>query len=226
MAIRLNGMDFDETLALTQAMADSGEKLTFKGYPVLCDKHSTGGVGDKVTLVLAPLWPLVGCRSPCYRAVDWFYRGTIDKLQALKGVSCNQAGHRLQEMLDQFGWANAQASKNVVPADRKLYALRDVTGTVDSIPLITASILSKKLAGAPPHLFMDVKCGSSAFMTDLDSAETLAKNLKTIGTMGGLSVRGAITRMEEPLGHAVGNYLELLESVQYLKNPPATPLMD
>ena len=227
MAIRLVGMNFDETLALTNAMVASGERLAFTGFPVLADKHSTGGVGDKVTLILAPL--LAACGLPVSMLSGrglGFTGGTIDKFEALQGVSCNQDQPRMQAMLERFGWANAQASKRLVPADRILYRLRDVTATIDSIPLITASILSKKIAGGANRLCLDVKCGRSAFMQDLTAAKDLAHHLQVIGTMGGLTVGGLITHMDEPLGHAVGNYLELLESVHYLKELKNTPLMD
>ncbi len=226
MAIRLNGMSFEETHALTMAMTESGDRLRFQGYPILADKHSTGGVGDKVTLILAPL--MAACGLPVSMLSGrglGFTGGTIDKFESLSGVSCAHDNAGMQRMLDAVGWANAQASERIAPADRVLYALRDVTGTIDSIPLITASILSKKIAGGASHLCLDVKAGGSAFMTDLSMAKTLADNLKTIGTMAGLSVFGLISRMEEPLGHAAGNYLELLESVHYLRENVATPLM-
>jgi len=225
MAIRLKGMNFDETLALTNAMTHSGDSLQFS-QKVLADKHSTGGIGDKVTIVLAPL--MAACGVPVTMLSGrglGFTGGTIDKFEALSGVSCEVDNVQMQAMIDRFGWANAQASERIAPADRVLYALRDVTGTVDSIPLITASILSKKLAGGASHLCLDVKCGQSAFMTDLKEARDLANNLKKIGTMGGLEIKCLITRMEEPLGHAVGNYLELLESVHYLGKNIDTPLM-
>jgi len=226
MAIRLRGMDFDETLALTQAMANSGKRLEFPDYQAVFDKHSTGGVGDKVTLILAPL--LAACGLPVSMLSGrglGHTGGTIDKFESLAGVSCRQSPEAMAAMLDQFGWANAQASEQIDPADRILYALRDVTATVDSNPLITASILSKKMAGGATHLCLDVKCGSAAFMRDRESAKELAGSLKTIGEMGGLKVSGFLTRMEEPLGHAIGNYLELLESVNYLRDLKSTPLM-
>ena len=227
MAIRLKGMDFEETLALTTAMTESGDRLRFNGHPILADKHSTGGVGDKVTLILAPLLAAVGVPVTMLSGRGLgFTGGTIDKFESLPSVSCNQDNAAMQKMLDTFGWANAQASERIAPADRLLYGLRDVTGTVDSIPLITASILSKKMAGGATHLCLDVKCGASAFMPDLAQAKELAENLKTIGEMGGLAIQGLISHMEEPLGHAIGNYLELLESVHYLKEEQKTPLME
>ncbi len=227
MAIWFNGMSFEETLALTQAMADSGGRLQFEGLEILADKHSTGGVGDKVSLILAPI--LAACGLPVAMLSGrglGFTGGTIDKLEALAGVSCAFDNPAMAEMLEKFGWANAQASERIAPADRRLYRLRDVTATVDSIPLITASILSKKIAGGATHLCLDVKCGASAFMQDLPSARSLASNLKTIGEMGGLSIEGVISRMDEPLGAAIGNYLELLESVHCLKRETQSPLME
>lgn len=226
MAIRLKGMTFHETLALTQAMAESGERLSFPSFQMVFDKHSTGGVGDKVTLILAPILAEAGLPISMLSGRGLGHTGgTIDKFESLEGVSCRQSPEAMRRMMATFGWANAQASESINPADRMLYALRDVTSTVDSIPLITASIISKKLAGGATHLCLDVKCGRAAFMQTIDEARNLAENLKIIGEMGGLKVSGFITRMEEPLGRAVGNYLELLESVHYLSEWKSTPLM-
>lgn len=227
MAIRLNGMDFEETTALTEAMTDSGDRFQFSGYPVLADKHSTGGIGDKVTLVLAPI--MAACGLPMVMLSGrglGFSGGTIDKFEALPGVKCLFDQDGMQRMLDELGWANSQATTAIAPADRQLYRLRDVTATVDSVPLITASILSKKLAGGASHLVLDVKCGHGAFMEKLERAKQLAGNLQSIGQKSGMQVSGVISRMEEPLGHAVGNYLELMESVHYLKRLHDTPLME
>lgn len=227
MAIRLMGMTSAETTALTKAMADSGDRLRFPGYPFLADKHSTGGVGDKVTLILAPL--MAACNMPVTMLSGrglGHTGGTIDKFEALSGVQCERDNRAMNDMLATFGWANAQTTPGICPADRVLYRLRDVTATVDSIPLITASIMSKKIAGGATHLCLDVKCGPAAFMETLDQAKALAENLQTVGQLAGLSVQGLITRMDEPLGHAIGNYLELMESVAYLRNEADTPLMD
>lgn len=226
MAIRLNGMDFDEISALTRAMTESGERLQFPGYPHVLDKHSTGGVGDKVTLVLAPLMASMGAPVAMLSGRGLgFSGGTIDKFEALEGVRCEHDAQTMQRMLKQVGWANAQASNKIAPADKILYNLRGVTGTVDSLPLITASIMSKKLAGGATHLCLDVKCGQGAFMPGLEEARNLAQSLKRVGESGGLVLSGLISRMDEPLGRAVGNYVELLESVIYLKTRPDTPLM-
>lgn len=227
MAIRLKGMTFPETLALTQAMAESGEQLHYPQYPMVFDKHSTGGVGDKVTLILAPL--LAACGLPVSMLSGrglGHTGGTIDKFESVEGAVCKQSPASMARMMDAFGWANAQASEAMNPADRKLYALRDVTATVDSIPLIVASIISKKLSGGATHLCLDVKCGGAAFMQTREAARDLAKNLKTIGEMGGLTISGFLTRMEEPLGYAIGNYLEVIESLAYLREWQETPLMD
>ncbi len=226
MAICLKGMDFDETLALTEAMVASGDRLAFPGYATLGDKHSTGGVGDKVSLILAPMLAAAGLPVTMLSGRGLGHTGgTIDKFESLPGVSCNLDQRQMKEMLDRVGWTNACASQNIVPADRILYALRDVTATVDSIPLITASILSKKIAGGATHLCLDVKCGSGAFMRTKQRAMALSENLRIIGNRSGMAVFGLISRMDEPLGHAVGNYLELLEAVAYLREPHDTPLM-
>lgn len=227
MAIRLVGMDFDETVALTKAMTASGRTLSFPGYSALFDKHSTGGVGDKVTMILAPMLAAVGLPVTMLSGRGLgFTGGTIDKLQSVDGVSCDQDEAAMNRMIKACGWANAMATRDVAPADRKLYALRDVTATVDSVPLITASILSKKLAGGATHLCLDVKSGKAAFMSSESQARELATSLKTIGEMCGLKVSGFLTRMHEPLGHAIGNYLEMIESVAYLKQYHETPLME
>jgi pyrimidine-nucleoside phosphorylase len=227
MAIRLRGMTFEETVALTKAMTSSGTTLKFAKYPALFDKHSTGGVGDKVTMILAPMLAAVGLPVTMLSGRGLgFTGGTIDKLQSVPGVSCDQDAEAMANMIEVCGWANAMATKDVAPADRKLYALRDVTATVDSVPLITASILSKKLAGGATHLCLDVKSGRAAFMSSEEQARELATSLKTIGEMCGLKVSGLLTRMSEPLGHAVGNYLEMIESVAYLKSYQDTALMD
>lgn len=227
MAIRLKGMSFEETWWLTDAMAKSGDQLHFDQHPVVIDKHSTGGVGDKVTLILAPL--VAACDVPVAmlsgRSLG-FTGGTIDKFESLSGVNCEFDNQTLYRMMAEVGWVNAQPSSLIAPADKALYALRDVTGTVDSIPLITASIMSKKISGGASHLCLDVKCGSSAFMTRLEDATSLAETLIRVGQLGGLQMGGVISRMSEPLGRAVGNYLELWEAVSYLKDWPNTALSE
>lgn len=231
MAVRLNGMSFSETVDLTRAMTESGDRLVFDGYPVLADKHSTGGVGDKVTLILAPILAAVGLPVTMLSGRGLgFSGGTIDKLESLPGLSCDLDQTAMKGILDELGWTNAKASESVARADRKLYVLRDATETVDSIPLITASILSKKIAGGASHLCLDVKCGSGAFMKTRAQARELAENLVKVGNQigleVGLSVAGILSRMDEPLGHAVGNYLELMESVDYLRKVRKTALME
>ncbi len=227
MAIRLNGMTFDETWLLTRAMANSGDRVHYKGFPVVVDKHSTGGVGDKVTLILAPL--VAACGVPVAmlsgRSLG-FTGGTIDKFESIAGVTCEFDDLTLQRMMQEIGWVNAQPSSRIAPADRALYALRDVTGTVDSIPLITASIMSKKMCGGGTHLCLDVKCGPGAFMQNFDDARKLASSLKQVGILGGLKMAGVISRMAEPLGQAVGNYVEMWEAVRYLTEWPKTPLAE
>lgn len=227
MAIRLNGMTPVETSHLTMAMLESGGKIHFSGYERIFDKHSTGGVGDKVTLVLAPL--LAACGLPVAMLSGrglGFSGGTIDKFEAIKGVNCSLTQEQMKKNLDTLGWTNSMPTQDLVPADRLLYGLRDVTATVDSIPLITASIMSKKLAGGATDLCLDVKCGSSAFMQDLVQAKSLYHSLKENGERCGLRIKGVISRMDEPLGKAVGNYLEMIESVSLLRTLQQNPLMD
>jgi len=218
MAIRLNGMTAEETGHLTMAMFQSGDKLEFKGFSKILDKHSTGGVGDKVTLILAPL--VAACGVPVAMLSGrglGFSGGTIDKFEAIEGVNCSLSMEDMQRNLEQIGWTNSMPTRNLAPADRIIYALRDVTATVDSLPLITASIMSKKLAGGASDLCLDVKCGQAAFMPDLEQARNLYHSLKENGERCGLRVSGLISRMEEPLGFTVGNYLEVIESLAILQ---------
>ncbi|PIE02533.1 MAG: thymidine phosphorylase [Acidobacteria bacterium] len=226
MAIRLMGMTTEEIRYLTMAMLHSGDQLHFDGYSQILDKHSTGGVGDKVTLVLAPL--MAACGVPVAMLSGrglGFTGGTIDKFESIKGVKCSFSREEMQCILNEAGWTNSMPTRDLVPADRLLYALRDVTSTVDSIPLITASIMSKKLAGGATDLCLDVKCGQAAFMRTQHEAQALYRSLKQVGDCCGLKVKGIISRMDEPLGRAVGNYVEVLESVQLLKQHSTLPLM-
>jgi pyrimidine-nucleoside phosphorylase len=226
MAIRLNGMTPEETSFLTMAMLESGDRIGFHGYEKILDKHSTGGVGDKVTLVLAPL--MAACGVPVAMLSGrglGFSGGTIDKFESVEGVNCSLSESRMQDVLDQIGWTNSMPTRSLVPADRLLYGLRDVTATVDSIPLITASIMSKKIAGGASHLCLDVKAGSAAFMPDREQALALYHSLKVNGELCGLKIRGIISRMEEPLGMTIGNYLEMIESVNMLRDWEDSPLM-
>ncbi len=219
MAIFLKGMSATETATLTRAMADSGKVLDLSDIPgVKVDKHSTGGVGDKVSLVLAPLAAACGVTVPMMSGRGLGHTGgTLDKLEAIPGFRTSLNEDELREALKAVGCGMIGQSAAVAPADKKLYALRDVTATVESIPLITASILSKKLAEGISALVMDVKCGRGAFMKTLPEARALAESIQRVGTANGLTVRTLITNMDVPLGRAVGHSLEVIEAIETLK---------
>jgi pyrimidine-nucleoside phosphorylase len=219
MAICWRGMGTEETLALTLGMRDSGARMDLSSVPGLkVDKHSTGGVGDKTTLILGPI--VAACGVPCAmfsgRGLG-HTGGTIDKFSAVPGLNVELSSDQFRESLRHTGFANSAQTGDICPADRKLYALRDVTATVESIPLITASIMSKKLAGGADALVLDVKCGSGAFMKDREEARTLARSMVEVGKAHGLRMKALLTRMEEPLGWAIGNTLEVMESVEILQ---------
>jgi pyrimidine-nucleoside phosphorylase len=212
-----------ETAVLTQAMLDSGSRLDLAGLgSVFVDKHSTGGVGDKTSLVLAPLAAALGLTDPMMsgRALG-HTGGTLDKLDAIPGYKTAIDEDTFKRLLKEDGFAMTGQSKDVAPADKKLYALRDVTGTVESIPLITASILSKKAAAGVTHLVMDVKYGSGAFMHNKADSQALAESLVRTGTAMGLHIAALLTDMDEPLGRMVGNFLEVEECIDLLRNPSA-----
>jgi len=227
MAILLRGMGRDECVALTRAMTHSGQVLQWHDAalhgPVL-DKHSTGGVGDKVSLVLAPIVAACGGVVPMVsgRALS-HTGGTLDKLQALPGYDVAPPRARLLAVLRDAGCAIVGASADLAPADRRLYAIRDVTATVESVPLITASILSKKLAAGLQGLVMDVKLGNGAFMQQLDEARTLARSLVDVATGAGLPCQALVTDMNQVLGHSAGNALEVAESVAFLTGAAREP---
>ena len=219
MAVFFRGMSFEETGFLTRAMIDSGQTLDLSGVAgPLVDKHSTGGVGDKVSLVLAPLAAACGCTVPMMsgRALG-HTGGTLDKLEAIPGYRTDLSQQRFVELLGSCGFAMTGQSERIVPADRMLYALRDVTATVESVPLITASIMSKKFAEGAEALVFDVKCGSGAFMKSLDDARELAVSLVRTGASLGRRVRAVISDMEQPLGRTAGNFLEVREAVETLR---------
>jgi pyrimidine-nucleoside phosphorylase len=219
MAIVLRGMSAEETANLTRAMADSGRRLDFSDIPgPKVDKHSTGGVGDKTSLILAPLAAACGVVVPMMSGRGLGHSGgTLDKLESIPGFRVGLSESELREALRVVGLGMIGQSRDVAPADRTLYALRDVTATVESIPLITASILSKKLAEGISGLVMDVKCGSGAFMKTRAEARALAESLVGVGTSYGLKMGALITSMDAPLGSAVGNSLEVIESIETLK---------
>lgn len=218
MAITLQGMSPDETVALTRSMLTSGVTLDTSALrKPRIDKHSTGGVGDKISLILAPLAACCGLTVPMIAGRGLgLTGGTIDKLEAIPGYRAQLDAAAFLEVLNTCGCAIIGAFATLVPADKKLYALRDVTGTVPSIPLIVASILSKKLAVQPDGLILDVKWGRGAFMTSRAEGKTLAQALLATGQRLGLTIRALLTDMNQPLGQAVGNALEVAESVEVL----------
>ncbi len=220
MAIFFQGMTPQETTFLTQSMLASGEKYNFAHIPgPKADKHSTGGVGDKVSLILAPLAAACGLKVPMMSGRGLGHSGgTLDKLESMKGFRVHLSFEEMSQILSQVGCAMIGQSEKMVPADRKLYALRDVTGTVECIPLITASILSKKVAEGTDFLVLDVKVGSGAFMKSLSQAKALAKSLVQVSKKMGLPCRALLTNMDQPLGSAVGNSLEVQECISVLKN--------
>jgi pyrimidine-nucleoside phosphorylase len=224
MAITLRGMNARETADLTRAMADSGERLRWDGGNLqIVDKHSTGGVGDKVSLILAPLVASCGPKVPMISGRGLGHTGgTLDKLESIPEFRTDLSVAQFQAQVVREGLAIIGQTRSLAPADRRLYALRDVTATVESIPLICASILSKKLAAGLGALVMDVKCGSGAFMKDLPSARALAQALADTGKVLGLPVRAILSAMDEPLGETVGNAPEVVEAIQTLQGegPP------
>jgi pyrimidine-nucleoside phosphorylase/thymidine phosphorylase len=219
MAVFFRGMDEAETAALTAAMLRSGDVLDLSDVPgPKVDKHSTGGVGDKVSLALAPLAAACGVKVPMISGRGLGHTGgTLDKLEAIPGFRVDLPVDRFRALVREVGACLIGQTSRLAPADRKLYALRDVTATVESIPLIAASIMSKKLAEGIDALVLDVKVGSGAFMKDLPQARALAAALAGIGRGMGKRVTALLTRMDEPLGRAVGNALEVREVVELLR---------
>ena len=219
MAIWYKGMDKRETADLTLAMAHSGDMIDLSEIPgVKVDKHSTGGIGDKTTLIIGPILASLGAK-----VVKMSGRGlgatggTIDKLDSIPGFSSERTDEDFIRQVIEIGVVDAAQSGNLVPADKKMYALRDVTATVDSIPLIASSIMSKKLASGADVIVLDVKCGTGAFMQDYESAKSLAEAMTEIGEMCGRKVYAFITDMNEPIGRTVGNSVEVLEAVEVLR---------
>ncbi|MGC5222318.1 thymidine phosphorylase [Micromonospora sp. DT81.3] len=218
MAVLLNGMTRDEIRVLTDAMIDSGERMSFEGLgKKTVDKHSTGGVGDKITLPLAPLVAAFGVAVPQLSGRGLGHTGgTLDKLESIPGWRAALSNEELFDQLRDVGAVICAAGSGLAPADKKLYALRDVTGTVEAIPLIASSIMSKKIAEGTDALVLDVKFGSGAFMRDIDKARELARTMVELGTDSGVATTALLTDMNTPLGLAIGNANEVRESVEVL----------
>jgi thymidine phosphorylase len=218
MAILLNGMNRREISRWTRAMIASGERMDFSSLSrPTADKHSTGGVGDKITLPLAPLVAACGVAVPQLSGRGLGHTGgTLDKLEAVPGWRADLSNADMLRQLEEIGAVICAAGAGLAPADKKLYALRDVTGTVEAIPLIASSIMSKKIAEGTGALVLDVKVGSGAFMKDVDSARELAETMVALGTDAGVTTVALLTDMSTPLGRTAGNALEVAESVEVL----------
>lgn len=219
MCVYYQGMSREETVALTLAMADSGDRLDLSRIDgIKVDKHSTGGVGDKTTFIVAPILAALGVPIAKMSGRGLGHTGgTIDKLESIKGFNVAIPEETFIDNVNRIKLALVGQTGNLAPADKKIYALRDVTATVDSLPLIASSIMSKKLAAGADVIVLDVKCGSGAFMKNQADAEALAKIMVDIGNMAGRKTYGIITDMNEPLGCKVGNALEVEEAIEVLK---------
>lgn len=233
MAVYFNGMTFNETAFLTECMLHSGAVLNLKdsNFPFLTgpfvDKHSTGGVGDKISLPLAPIVACCGVQVPMMSGRALGYTGgTLDKLDSINGYRTSLTPDEFKSFISKTGYAMTGQTKEIVPADRLMYALRDVTGTVESIPLITASILSKKIAEGASSLLFDVKCGTGAFMKSFEDAESLALSLVKTAKNMGKDVCALITDMNTPLGIKTGNFLEIEETLDCLKGNGPKDVME
>jgi thymidine phosphorylase len=218
MAICLKGMTFEERVQLTLAMKNSGKTLSWDLPGPIIDKHSTGGVGDTVSLILAPVLAACGAYVPMISGRGLGHTGgTLDKFDSIPGYNTSPNEELLRRVVSKVGCAIIGQTNELAPADKRLYAIRDVTGTVESIDLITASILSKKLAAGLEGLVIDVKCGNGAFMQDFNEASTLAKSLVTVANEGGCKTTALVTDMNQPLSQSIGNSLEVLAAIDILK---------
>jgi pyrimidine-nucleoside phosphorylase len=227
MAILLRGMTIEETTELTRHMLHSGVVLKWdQGAPVV-DKHSTGGIGDKTSLILAPLLACCGMRVPMVSGRGLGPTGgTLDKLESIPGFRTDLSNRKLKSVVESIGCVITGASRKIAPADKRLYQLRDVTGTVESVPLITASILSKKLAEGLESLVLDVKFGSGAFMQTIEKARELARSLVTVAGSMGVKTVALLTDMNQPLGRMAGNANEVIESIEVLRGGGPTDVRE
>jgi pyrimidine-nucleoside phosphorylase len=227
MAVFFRGLEPAELAALTDAMIDSGDRLRFDGHPVpVADKHSTGGVGDKVSLLLAPMVASCGVAVPMMSGRGLGHTGgTLDKLESIPGFRTNLTLAEARAQIDRLGCAMLGQTPEIAPADKRLYALRDVTATVESIPLIAASIMSKKLAEGLNGLVLDVKTGSGAFLKETDRAIELARTMIALGETRGCPTVALLTAMDRPLGRACGNALEVEEAIEGLRGSGPADLM-
>ncbi|RCK72244.1 MAG: Pyrimidine-nucleoside phosphorylase [Ignavibacteriae bacterium] len=228
MAIYFNKMDFDETVVFTDIMLNSGVVVDLSDIPgVKVDKHSTGGIGDKVSIILAPMVASCGVPVPMISGRGLGHTGgTLDKLDSIPGFRTNLSLGEYKEVISKIGIVMIGQTKEIAPADKKMYALRDVTGTVECIPLIAGSIMSKKLAEGIDALVLDIKTGRGAFMQSKEDAIELAKTLIAIGNRFGKKTIGFLTDMSQPLGNAVGNWLEIAECVECLRGKDVPDLME
>lgn len=218
MAVFIKGMDVTERIALTEAMRDSGQVLSWELPGPIVDKHSTGGVGDMISLILAPLLAACGCYVPMISGRGLGHTGgTLDKLESIPGYDCQPSPEHLRAVVADVGCAIIGQTANLAPADKRLYVIRDVTGSVESIDLITASILGKKLAAGLDVLIMDVKTGNGAFMAEPEQARELAASIVAVANGAGVNTRALITDMNQPLARSAGNALEVAEAVALLK---------
>lgn len=226
-AVKEYGLDDEETAALTLAMARSGVMLDWKDLEPTIDKHSSGGIGDKVTLLFVPLIAAYGINIPKLsgRALG-ITGGTIDKLESIKDFNTNLSIQEIKNQVRAIGLAVSSSTKDIAPADKKLYAIRDVTDTIDSIPLIASSIMSKKIAGGAKNIILDVKTGSGAFMKDIDSARMLAEKMVLIGKNLKRNIKALVTDMNQPLGHNIGNSLEIIEVLDVLNGKDIGDLVE
>ena len=226
-SVKANGLDDDETSTLTLAMAESGKILNWEGFEPLVDKHSTGGIGDKVTLLFVPLIAACGINIPKLSGRGLgITGGTIDKLESIKGFKTSLSIDEIKKQIKKIGLSISSTSSELAPADKVLYAIRDVTDTVNSIPLIASSIMSKKIACGAKNIILDVKWGNGAFMKAFNEAKLLAEKMIAIGKSLSKNVRAVVTDMNEPLGKNIGNALEVLEVLEVLNGKEITDLVE